>query len=120
MNFCRQATMETALGFQSDGGLEPLVVVSPKTLRRVPEGAGRFEAAWVEPAATALRAARLAGSVAGKKVLVTGGGPIGQLACRLDRLQGAGLDRATAHLTWHAVLTIVVGSVQQDLALSTE
>jgi len=82
-NFCHQATMETALGFQSDGGLEPFVVVSPKTLRRVPEGAGRFEAAWVEPTATALRAVWLAGSVAGRTVLVTGGGPIGQLACRL-------------------------------------
>lgn len=83
MNFCHQATMETALGLQSDGGLEPFVVVSPKTLRRVPEIAGRFEAAWTEPTAVALRAVRRAGSVAGKKVLVTGGGPIGQLACRL-------------------------------------
>jgi threonine dehydrogenase-like Zn-dependent dehydrogenase len=82
-NFCHHATMETALGLQSDGGLEPFVVVSPKTLRRVPEAAGRFEAAWVEPTATALRAVRLAGSVAGAEVLVTGGGPIGQLACRL-------------------------------------
>ena len=88
-NFCHQATMETALGLQSDGGLEPFVVVSPKTLRRVPEGAGRLEAAWVEPTATALRAIRLAGSVAGAKVLVTGGGPIGQLACRLAAHLGA-------------------------------
>ena len=38
----------------------------------------------------------------------------------LDRLQGAGLDRATAHVAWHAVLTIVLGSLPQDLALSTE
>jgi len=88
-NFCHQATMETALGLQSDGGLEPFVVVSPKTLRRVPAGAGRLEAAWVEPTATALRAIRLAGSVAGAKVLVTGGGPIGQLACRLASHFGA-------------------------------
>ena len=89
LNFCHQATMETALGLQSDGGLEPFVVVSPKTLRRVPEGAGRLETAWVEPTATALRAIRLAGSVAGAKVMVTGGGPIGQLACRLASHLGA-------------------------------
>jgi threonine dehydrogenase-like Zn-dependent dehydrogenase len=88
-NFCHQATMETALGLQSDGGLEPFVVVSPKTLRRVPASAGRLEAAWVEPTATALRAIRLAGSVAGAEVLVTGGGPIGQLACRLASHFGA-------------------------------
>lgn len=88
-NFCRQATMDTALGLQSDGGLEPFVVVSPKTLRRVPIGTGRLEAAWVEPTGTALRAVRLAGDVAGARVLVTGGGPIGQLACRLVSHFGA-------------------------------
>jgi threonine dehydrogenase-like Zn-dependent dehydrogenase len=82
-NFCHQATMETALGLQADGGLEPSVAVSPKTLRRIPEGTGRLEAAWVEPTATALRAVRRAGDIASAAVLVTGGGPIGQLACRL-------------------------------------
>jgi threonine dehydrogenase-like Zn-dependent dehydrogenase len=83
LNFCRQATMETALGLQADGGLAPSVVVSPKTLRRLPVGTGRVEAAWVEPTATALRAVRQAGPVAGATVLVSGGGPIGQLACRI-------------------------------------
>jgi len=89
-NFCHQATMETALGLQADGGLEPSVAVSPKTLRRLPEGTGRLEAAWVEPTATALRALRRAGAVAGATVLVTGGGPIGQLACRLAAHSRAG------------------------------
>ena len=89
-NFCHQATMETALGLQADGGLEPLVAVSPKTLRRLPEGTGRLEAAWVEPTATALRALRRAGDIAGATVLVTGGGPIGQLACRLAAHSHAG------------------------------
>jgi threonine dehydrogenase-like Zn-dependent dehydrogenase len=66
------------------------VVASPKTLRRVPEETGRFEAAWVEPTATALRGLRQAGDVAGATVLVTGGGPIGQLACRLAANSRAG------------------------------
>jgi threonine dehydrogenase-like Zn-dependent dehydrogenase len=43
--------------------------------------------AWVEPTATALRAVELAGELAGRTVLVTGGGPIGQLACRLAHLK---------------------------------
>jgi len=89
-NFCHQATMETALGLQSDGGLAPLVAVSPKTLRRLPAGVGRLDGAWVEPAATALRALRRAGDVSGATVLVTGGGPIGQLACRLAAHSRAG------------------------------
>jgi threonine dehydrogenase-like Zn-dependent dehydrogenase len=82
-NFCHRATMETALGLQTDGGLAPSVAVAPGTLRRLPAGTGRLEAAWVEPTATALRALRRAGDVAGATVLVSGGGPIGQLACRL-------------------------------------
>jgi TetR/AcrR family tetracycline transcriptional repressor len=34
----------------------------------------------------------------------------------LDRLVSAGLDRAVAHVAWHAVLTVVVGSVWQEQA----
>jgi threonine dehydrogenase-like Zn-dependent dehydrogenase len=89
-NFCHQATMETAVGLQADGALAPVVAVSPKTLRRLPDGTGRIEAAWVEPTATALRALDLAGDLAGRAVLVTGGGPIGQLACRIAAHRGAG------------------------------
>lgn len=88
-NFCHQATMETALGLQADGGLAPLMVLSPSTLRALPDAIGRVEAAWVEPAATALRAVRAAGDLAGATVLVSGGGPIGQLACRIAALHGA-------------------------------
>ncbi|BCJ50333.1 alcohol dehydrogenase [Actinoplanes sp. NBRC 14428] len=89
-NQCVRATMETAVGLQHDGGLAPRLLLAPSTLRPLPETMGRVEAAWVEPAATALRAVRLAGDVAGRTVLVTGGGPIGQLAIRLLRLAGAG------------------------------
>jgi threonine dehydrogenase-like Zn-dependent dehydrogenase len=86
-NFCRQATLETALGLQADGALAPLMAAFPGHLRRIPDGLGTLEAAWVEPAATALRAVELAGDLAGRTVLVTGGGPIGQLACRLAHLR---------------------------------
>jgi threonine dehydrogenase-like Zn-dependent dehydrogenase len=86
-NFCRQATLETALGLQADGALAPLMAAFPGHLRRIPEELGALEAAWVEPTATALRAVELAGELAGRTVLVTGGGPIGQLACRLAHLR---------------------------------
>jgi threonine dehydrogenase-like Zn-dependent dehydrogenase len=82
-NFCRQATLETALGLQADGALAPLMAAFPGHLRRIPDELGTLEAAWVEPTATALRAVELAG----RTVLVTGGGPIGQLACRLVHLR---------------------------------
>jgi threonine dehydrogenase-like Zn-dependent dehydrogenase len=86
-NFCRQATMETALGLQADGALAPLMAAFPGHLRRIPDTMGTLEAAWIEPTATALRAVELAGELAGRTVLVTGGGPIGQLACRLAHLR---------------------------------
>jgi D-arabinose 1-dehydrogenase-like Zn-dependent alcohol dehydrogenase len=64
-NFCQQATMETALGLQADGGLSPTVAVSPKTLLRLPAATGRLEAAWVELTVTAYeRCARLETSLA--------------------------------------------------------
>jgi threonine dehydrogenase-like Zn-dependent dehydrogenase len=85
-NFCRQATLETALGLQADGALAPLMAAFPGHLRQIPDELGTLEAAWVEPTATALRAVELAGELAGRTVLVTGGGPIGQLACRLAHL----------------------------------
>lgn len=89
-NFCLQATMQTALGMQMDGGLAPQMAAYPGDLRAVPDSMGRVAAAWVEPAGTALRAVRRAGDLSGKRVLVTGGGPIGQLAVRIARLRGAG------------------------------
>lgn len=82
-NFCRQATMETALGLQRDGALAQRMAASPRTLRAVPDAMGRVEAAWVEPTATALRAVELAGDLTRRTVAVYGGGPIGQLACRV-------------------------------------
>ena len=86
-NFCRQATLETALGLQADGALAPVMVAFPSHLRAIPPELGPREAAWVEPAATALRAVEHAGDLRGRTVLVTGGGPIGQLACRLAHLK---------------------------------
>lgn len=110
-NFCRQATLETALGLQADGAMAPLMAAFPGDLRRIPTDMGPIEAAWVEPTATALRAIELAGDLAGQSVLVTGGGPIGQLACRLAYLKGAGrvflmepnADRARFAVASHAV-----------------
>ena len=90
LNHCVPATLERAVGLQADGALAAQMVVSPKTLHAVPDEMGRIESAWVEPAATALRAVRLAGDLTGRSVLVVGGGPIGQLCCRLARHSGAG------------------------------
>jgi threonine dehydrogenase-like Zn-dependent dehydrogenase len=90
LNHCIPATLERAIGLQADGALAAHVAVSPKTLHAIPDEMGRIESAWVEPSATALRAVMFAGDLTGRSVLVVGGGPIGQLCCRLARHFGAG------------------------------
>lgn len=57
---------------------------------------------------TALAMDRAGATVAGPVLL-------GQF---IDRLVAAGVDRAVAHLAWHAVLTVVVGSLQPEPAAS--
>jgi threonine dehydrogenase-like Zn-dependent dehydrogenase len=89
LNFCVQATLERAVGMQVDGGLAPQLLTGVQTLHAIPDHMGRIESGWIEPAATALRAIRQAGDLAGRSVLVVGGGPIGQLECRLARLGAA-------------------------------
>jgi hypothetical protein len=42
------------------------------------------------------------------------------LARFLDRLTSAGLHRALAHVAWHALLTVTVGSVAQEQARDTD
>lgn len=53
------------------------------------------EAAMAEPLSVVLHAARRAGDLMGKRVLVTGCGPIGQLAVMVARAAGAGQVVAT-------------------------
>lgn len=61
----------------------------------VANGLSAGEAAVAEPLAVVLHAAKRAGDLMGKRVLVTGCGPIGQLAILVARAAGAGQIVAT-------------------------
>jgi threonine dehydrogenase-like Zn-dependent dehydrogenase len=121
-NFCVQATLETALGLQADGALAPLMAAFPSHLRAIPRELAAREAAWVEPAATALRAVERAGDLRGRTVLVTGGGPIGQLACRLVNLKSPervllvepAVDRAEFASNSHATVIAADEATESD------
>jgi 2-desacetyl-2-hydroxyethyl bacteriochlorophyllide A dehydrogenase len=125
-NFCRQATLETALGLQADGALAPLMAAFPSHLRAIPPELSARQAAWVEPAATALRGVELAGDLRGRTVLVTGGGPIGQLTCRLAHLKGPervllmepAADRASFAASSHA--TVITPDESADAGMSVD
>ncbi|MET7702235.1 L-idonate 5-dehydrogenase [Streptomyces sp. NPDC005485] len=75
------------------GGFAAQVVVPAGQLRTVPAGLGLRRAALAEPLSVALHAVRRAGAVAGRRVLVTGAGPIGCLVVAAAKAAGA------AHVT---------------------
>jgi L-idonate 5-dehydrogenase len=90
-NLCRQTIM---LGSASttpptDGAFAELVTVRADQCHVLPPHMDDGLGAMMEPFAVALHAVKRAGSVAGKRVLVTGGGPIGLLVMLTARAFGA-------------------------------
>lgn len=78
---------------------------------------------WVRAAAASLRS-QLTGRPGLTELILaragaTAAGP-GMLDRFLDRLTSAGLHRALAHVAWHALLTVTVGSVAQEQARDTD
>ncbi|MDD2763552.1 MAG: L-idonate 5-dehydrogenase [Opitutaceae bacterium] len=73
-----------------DGGFAEFVAVPARNCHEMPAGMDWGEAAMLEPLSVALHAALRAGPVAGRSVLVTGGGAIGQLVALAVRALGAG------------------------------
>ncbi|MDG9709472.1 L-idonate 5-dehydrogenase [Streptomyces sp. DH10] len=71
------------------GGFADVLVVPAERVLPLPEGLDLRLAAVAEPAAVAWHAVRQAGEVRGKRVLVTGAGPIGCLVVAALRAAGA-------------------------------
>lgn len=71
------------------GGFSQSLAVSSEPAVPVGAAVSMAEAAMAEPLAVCLHAARQAGSLMGKRVLVTGCGPIGALCIVVARLAGA-------------------------------
>lgn len=90
-NLCRRTIM---LGSASttpptDGAFAEFVTVRADQCHVLPAGMSDGLGAMMEPFAVALHAVNRAGPVAGKRVLVTGGGPIGLLVLITARAFGA-------------------------------
>lgn len=90
-NICPSATyLGSAARFPHvQGGFAEILVVRAEQLRPLPLGLDASDAVLAEPLAVALHAARRAGSVTGKRVLVSGAGPIGLLTVAVLRHAGA-------------------------------
>ncbi|MFI6587801.1 zinc-binding dehydrogenase [Embleya sp. NPDC050493] len=80
---------ERLYGVAVDGGMADRVVVDASMVFPLPVGVEARDAALVEPLAVALHGVNRAGPVAGRRVLIVGGGPIGLCAVACARHAGA-------------------------------
>ncbi len=71
------------------GGFREVLVCSEAQAVKVPGGLSLETAAFAEPVSVCLHAARQAGPLLGKRVLVTGAGPIGAITMMVARHAGA-------------------------------
>ena len=81
--------MLKVMGFQTTGMASEYFVTEADKALKLPEGMDLDHGAMIEPLAVAVHAVRRAGDLAGKKVLVLGGGPIGNLVAQTARALGA-------------------------------
>ncbi|TAM83333.1 MAG: zinc-binding dehydrogenase [Acidobacteria bacterium] len=77
------------IGIDVDGGFAEYVKVTSEQLVAVPEGVSDEQAAVIEPLSVAIHAVRRSSFQTGDTVLVTGGGPIGNLIAQVLRASGA-------------------------------
>ena len=77
------------MGFQAPGAAQEYFAVPAQSIVTLPPGASAEEAAMIEPIAVAVHALERGGGARGKRVLVLGGGPIGNLTAQVARATGA-------------------------------
>jgi (R,R)-butanediol dehydrogenase/meso-butanediol dehydrogenase/diacetyl reductase len=87
-NHCRELRVHGCGG--RGGGYAEYSLASARHCIELPDSLGFEDGALIEPLAVALHGARMAGALAGKRVLVLGAGPIGLAATWWARRLGAG------------------------------
>lgn len=77
------------MGFQTDGAAREYFLVPASNVVPLPTGFPRDLGALIEPLAVAVHAVRRFGDVQGRKILVLGAGPIGNLVAQTVKALGA-------------------------------
>jgi L-idonate 5-dehydrogenase len=90
-NLCRKTIMlgSGSTNPPTNGAMAEFVTVRADQCHVLPEGMDDGFGAMIEPLAVALQAVKQAGTISGKRVLVTGGGTIGLLTALTARAFGA-------------------------------
>jgi len=110
------------MGFQTNGAAQEFFAVNVANVLKLPESISLDQAALIEPISVAVHCLSRAGSVKGQKVLVLGGGTIGNLVAQVAQASGAAsvlltdvsvykLDKAR-----ECAIQNVVNPSQEDLA----
>ena len=77
------------MGFQTTGMASEYFVTEAEKALHLPKGMSYDHGAMIEPLAVAVHAVRRFGNIEGKKALVLGGGPIGNLVAQAAKAMGA-------------------------------
>ncbi len=77
------------MGFQTEGMAQEFFLVDQAKLIHIPDELDLDSGALIEPVAVGVHAVRRLGNVKGKKVLVFGAGPIGNLTAQAAKAMGA-------------------------------
>lgn len=85
-NLCEELKV---MGFQTTGTASEFFAVDAAKVTALPDEVGFVAGAMIEPLAVAVHAIRQAGDVKGKKVVVLGAGPIGNLVAQTAKAMGA-------------------------------
>ncbi|QNE47644.1 L-idonate 5-dehydrogenase [Glaciihabitans sp. INWT7] len=104
----------------TDGAFARTVVLDSRMLRELPTGLSLRDAALVEPASVAWHAVSRAGEVKGKRVLVTGSGPIGLLIIAVLRRAEAAEVIATDMFETPLAIATAVGATRTLLATDAD
>lgn len=91
-NLCEELKV---MGFQTTGTASTYFAVDAGKVTRIPDSMSFEEGAMIEPLAVAVHAVRRFGDVSGKRVVVMGAGPIGNLVAQVAKGMGAELVMVT-------------------------
>ncbi len=77
------------MGFQTGGAAQEYFALPAENVLKLPESLSLDQAAMIEPISVTVHALARGGGVEGKRVLVLGAGPIGNLTAQVARASGA-------------------------------
>lgn len=112
-NLCEELKV---MGFQTTGTASTYFAVDASKVTPIPQDMDFAEGAMIEPLAVAVHAVRRYGDVRGKKVVVIGAGPIGNLVSQVAKGMGAETVMVTDVSDYRLALAKTCGA---DVAVNT-